>query len=142
MDKDTRQELERLESALLAEDTEKLEQGKELEDFLDGLLDDPADSLAQTGPMVYQNFANGYGQNRIEETEEEPASETNFWLLLSSVAIAIVLVLAVLSIVIRKVVEKVNKGRKKKVRAPKAKKDKKAKAAKVEKVDEDSPYND
>ena len=77
MDKDTRQELERLESALLAEDTEKLEQGKELEDFLDGLLDDPADSLAQTGPMVYQNFANGYGQNRIEETEEEPVRSEN-----------------------------------------------------------------
>ena len=79
-----------------------------------------------------------------EETEKETASETNFWLLASSVAIAVVLVLAVLSILIRKVMEKVNKGRKKKVRAPKAKKEKKVKAAKVEneKVDEDSPYND
>ena len=71
MNNDAREELERLESALLAEDTEKLEQGEDLEDFLDGLLDDPTDSLAQTGSMVYNNFANGYGQNRIEEAEEE-----------------------------------------------------------------------
>lgn len=80
-----------------------------------------------------------------EETEEtETESETNFWLLASSIAIAVVLLLAILSIVIRKIVEKINKGRKKRTRAPKAKKDKKVKAEKTskEKVDEDSPYND
>ena len=71
MNKDTREELERLESALLAEEAEKLEQAESLEDFLDGLLDEPTDSLAQTGPIVYNNFANGYGQ-QDQSKEEEP----------------------------------------------------------------------
>ena len=74
MNKDTREELERLESALLAEETAKLEQAENLEDFLDGLLDEPTDSLAQTGSMVYNNFANGYGQDEEEDYDdcEEP----------------------------------------------------------------------
>jgi hypothetical protein len=74
MNNDTREELERLEAALLAEETEKLEQAENLEDFLDGLLDEPTDSLAQTGSVVYNNFANGYGQDEADdyEDEEEP----------------------------------------------------------------------
>ncbi len=72
MNKDTREELERLESALLAEEMEKLEQAEDLEDFLDGLLDEPTDSLAQTGPMIYNNFANGYGQGDEDYDDKEP----------------------------------------------------------------------
>ena len=74
MHKDTQEELKRLEAALLAEETEKLEQAENLEDFLDGLLDEPTDSLAQTGSVVYNNFANGYGQDEEDdyEDEEEP----------------------------------------------------------------------
>jgi hypothetical protein len=73
MNKDTREELERLESALLEEEKEKLEQSENLEDFLDGLLDEPTDSLAQTGAVVYNNFANGYGQpEETPEIEEKP----------------------------------------------------------------------
>lgn len=75
MNKDTREELERLESALLAEEAEKLEQAESLEDFLDGLLDEPTDSLAQTGPIVYNNFANGYGQQDQSEEEEPEAPQ-------------------------------------------------------------------
>ena len=78
MNKETREELERLESALLAEEAEKLEQAESLEDFLDGLLDEPTDSLAQTGPIVYNNYANGYGQQEEPEDEqpEEPRNES------------------------------------------------------------------
>ena len=75
MNKDTREELERLESALLAEETEKLEQAESLEDFLDGLLDEPTDSLAQTGAVVYNNFANGYGQDEEDDYEDEDEDE-------------------------------------------------------------------
>ena len=71
MNNDTREELERLEAALLAEETEKLEQAENLEDFLDGLLDEPTDSLAQTGSVVYNNFANGYGQDEEDDYEDE-----------------------------------------------------------------------
>ena len=80
MNKDTREELERLESALLAEETEKYDEAEDLEDFLDGLLDEPSDSLAQTGPMVYNNFANGYGEDDEEDDdqiEEEPQKPDN-----------------------------------------------------------------
>lgn len=90
MNEDTRQELERLESALLAAETEKEEQGESVEDFLDGLLDDPTDSLAQTGPMVYQNFANGYGQNRIEEDEpQKPENLTGLMFTAAGLLVAI-----------------------------------------------------
>jgi hypothetical protein len=75
-------------------------------------------------------------------------SETNPWLLISSIAIAGVLVLAVLSIIFRKVWKKVRKHAVAKVRKPKKAKAKrvKVKAEKVEQpkeeLDEDSPYND
>lgn len=73
MHKDTREELARLEAALLAEEAEKLENAENLEDFLDGLLDEPTDSLQQAGPMVYHNFANGYG--KTEEPTPEPKAD-------------------------------------------------------------------
>ena len=71
MNKDTREELERLESALLAEETEKLEQAESLDEFLDGLLDEPTDSLAKTSSVAYNNFANGYGQQDEDEDLED-----------------------------------------------------------------------
>lgn len=70
MNKDTREELERLESALLAEETEKLEQAENLDEFLDGLLDEPTDSLAKTASVAYNNFANGYGQQDEEDDQD------------------------------------------------------------------------
>ena len=73
MHKDTREELARLEAALLADETQKLEKAEDLDDFLEGLLDEPTDSLAQAGPMVYNNFANGYGKEK--KTESEPKAE-------------------------------------------------------------------
>lgn len=71
MNKDTRKALERLESALLAEEAENPE---DLDDFLDGLLDEPTDSLASTGPVTYNNFANGYGRQEEDEPSEKPES--------------------------------------------------------------------
>lgn len=70
MNKDTRKALERLEAALLQEETEKPELAEDPDDFLYGLLDDPADSLASTGPVTYNNFANGYGQQEDEPTKK------------------------------------------------------------------------
>lgn len=70
MNKDTRKALERLEAALLQEETEKPELAEDPDDFLYGLLDDPADSLASTGPVIYNNFANGYGQQEDEPTKK------------------------------------------------------------------------
>lgn len=75
MHKDTREELARLEAALLAEESEKLEKSENLEDFLEGLLDEPTDSLQQAGPMVYHNFANGYGKEEEPEPEAEPKAD-------------------------------------------------------------------
>jgi hypothetical protein len=72
MHKDTQEELKRLEAALLAEETQKLELSDNLDDFLEGLLDEPTDSLAETGPIVYRNFANGYGE---PEPESQPKPE-------------------------------------------------------------------
>ncbi len=72
MHKDTQEELKRLEAALLAEETQKLELTDNLDDFLEGLLDEPTDSLAETGPIVYRNFANGYGE---PEPESQPKPE-------------------------------------------------------------------
>ena len=76
-----------------------------------------------------------------EEEEEEEPSEVNIWLLVSSIAIAGVLVLAVASILVRKIVEKARKKNGRKVR--KVKEAKVPAQKKAEKnVDEDSPYND
>ena len=57
------------------------------------------------------------------ETEEEtkPESETNVWLLISSIAIAGVLLLAVVSIIVRSIVKKARKNRGAKVSKPKKK---------------------
>lgn len=75
MPKDTQQELQRLEKALLAEEKKKLEQASDLDEFLEGLLDEHTDSLAKTGSMVYHNYANGYGRNTQPEPEPEPKPE-------------------------------------------------------------------
>ncbi len=78
--------------------------------------------------------------DKTEETEK-PESEMNWWLLASSIAVALVLVLAVVSIIVRKILAKTKKVRK--IKVPKAtKKAKTVKTKKVEKDDEDSPYND
>ncbi len=94
------------------------------------------------------------------ETEEEDTTPDNSedhthtdsgmnpWLLASSIAIAVVLVLAVLSIIFRKVWKKVRKNvvakprksKKTKVKAVKAKTVKPEEP--IEEIDEDSPYND
>jgi hypothetical protein len=79
---------------------------------------------------------------------EETVAETNMFLLISSLAIAAVLLLAVVSLVVRKVFLK-NRGKKvrtvkpekKSDKAPKAKKEKPAKKAEEPK-DENDPYND
>ena len=70
MYKDTREELKRLEEALFSEEAEKLENAENLDDFLEGLLDEPTDSLAQTGAIPYRNFANGYTEAELEFPEE------------------------------------------------------------------------
>ena len=75
MNKDTRKALERLEAALLQEETEKPELAEDPDDFLDGLLDDPADSLASTGPVIYNNFANGYGKEEDQDPPKKPEGE-------------------------------------------------------------------
>ena len=74
MNKDTRKALERLEAALLQEETEKPELAEDPDDFLDGLLDDPADSLASTGTVIYNNFANGYGKEEDQDPPKKPES--------------------------------------------------------------------
>lgn len=74
MHKDTQEELKRLEDALLAEETQRFELAEDLDDFLEGLLDEHTDSLAQTGPVVYRNFANGYGEPD-PEPQPEPTRE-------------------------------------------------------------------
>lgn len=78
--------------------------------------------------------------------DHDHASETNPWMLISSIAIAVVLVFAIVAIFVRKGVEKYQKKHGVKVKAPKAKKEKKVKKVKakksVEKQDEYSPYND
>ncbi|MBR1975009.1 MAG: hypothetical protein IKA20_04090 [Clostridia bacterium] len=79
------------------------------------------------------------------ESKDKEESDTNVWLLISSIAIAAVLVLAIASIALQKVLKKVKKTATKKapVKAKKEKATKKAaKPAKKEAVDEDSPYND
>lgn len=78
-----------------------------------------------------------------DDTDTDSGSETNFWLMLSSIAIAVVLVFAVAAIITRKVLENYRKKHGVKVKVPKVKKEKVVKAKKpVEKQDEDSPYND
>jgi hypothetical protein len=72
MHKDTQEALKRLEAELLAEETRKLELTDDMDAFLEGLLDEPTDSLAETGPIVYRNFANGYGE---PEPEKKPQRE-------------------------------------------------------------------
>jgi hypothetical protein len=72
MHKDTQEALKRLEAELLAEETRKLELTDDMDAFLEGLLDEPTDSLAETGPIVYRNFANGYGE---PEPESQPKPE-------------------------------------------------------------------
>ncbi len=72
MHKDTQEALKRLEAELLAEETRKLELTDDMDAFLEGLLDEPTDSLAETGPIVYRNFANGYGE---PEPQNEPKRE-------------------------------------------------------------------
>ena len=74
MNKDTRKALERLEAALLQEETEKPELAEDPDDFLYGLLVDPADSLASTGPVTYNNFANGYGKEEDQDPPKKPGS--------------------------------------------------------------------
>lgn len=77
-----------------------------------------------------------------EEEEEETESETNLFLLISSIAIAAVLVLAVVSLIVRKIITKARKKNATKARLnAKPKKEKKVKKAKETK-DENSPYND
>ena len=73
MAKDTQEELKRLEAELLAQETRKLELSEDLDEFLEGLLDEHTDSLAQTGHIEYRNFANAYGYSQPEpEPEPEP----------------------------------------------------------------------
>ena len=79
--------------------------------------------------------------------DESTGSDTNVWLLASSLILAAVLVLAVASLIIRKVIKKRRKasGYVAKPKKEKVKKEKKAKASKkveIEEIDEDSPYND
>ena len=75
-------------------------------------------------------------------------TETNPWLLISSIAIAVVLLLAIASIIFRKVWKKARKNMTAKKRVPKKSKAKHVKIEKVdvkeskEEIDEDSPYND
>lgn len=69
----------------------------------------------------------------------------NIWLLISSLALAGVLLLAVVSLIVQKIVRKHRKlhGKNVKVKAPKAKKEKFVKAEQPEdKKDEKDPYND
>ncbi len=63
----------------------------------------------------------------VEDTTTDEETDTNIWLLISSLAIAIVLLLAILSIVIRKVAAKIRKKRAAQGYVKKSKKDKKSK---------------
>ena len=78
-------------------------------------------------------------------SKDKEENDTNVWLLISSIAVAAVLVLAIASIALQKVLKKAKKNVTKKapVKAKKEKATKKAaKSTKQETVDEDSPYND
>ena len=76
---DTKQELERLERELLPPEDQQSEE--DLLADLKGILgeetavepafDDPQTIHTPKEPMVYTNFANGYGRKSAEETPEE-----------------------------------------------------------------------
>jgi hypothetical protein len=72
MHKDTQEELKRLEDALLADENDPT---RDMDAFLEGLLDEPSDSLAQTQSVPYRNFANGYGKDVPEEFDEDDEDE-------------------------------------------------------------------
>jgi hypothetical protein len=95
MAKDTQEELKRLEAELLAQETQKLALCDDLDEFLEGLLDEHTDSLAQTGPIEYRNFANGYGEPEPEEEPEPAADNLNIQL-----CIATGLILAIVAVLI------------------------------------------
>ena len=78
---DTKRELERLERKLQQQD-EQMQSDEELLEDLKGILgeeepvvepafDDPQTIHTPKEPMVYTNFANGYGRKPAEETPEE-----------------------------------------------------------------------
>ena len=82
-----------------------------------------------------------------EEEEEDSDSETNVWLLVSSIAVAGVLLLAIVLLAVRKIASKLRKKRgsnalTKPVKAKKEKPAKKAEKQAEEKKDESDPYND
>ena len=84
--------------------------------------------------------------NSDDHDDHDHGDEMNPWMLISSIAVAAVLVFAIAAIFVRKGIEKYQKKHGVRVKAPKAKKEKKAKVVKAkksaEKQDEDSPYND
>ena len=137
----------------------------------DGMLSDPTTVPTEETIYLYvgaqtenQRYLINYATQdqtvpAAESDKEEPTPDSssddtatdsgmNPWLLASSIAIAVVLVLAVLSIVFRKVWKKVRKNVATKTRKPKKSKAKTVKVKTVkaeeptEEIDEDSPYND
>ncbi|MBE5747717.1 MAG: hypothetical protein E7352_06070 [Clostridiales bacterium] len=100
----------------------------------------------QVVTAVADDTDNSTPDNSTSNTDN--ATPTNPWLLASSIAIAVILLLAIVSIIVRKVWKKARKNNAKK---PSKQKKSKSKSVKVEtvkteepkeEIDEDSPYND
>ncbi|MBE7079497.1 MAG: hypothetical protein E7380_06560 [Clostridiales bacterium] len=101
-------------------------------------------NIAKTVEEAEDDTTTGDSTSTDEETEESASGD--LWMLFSSIALAVVLLLTVVSIFVRKYLKKTRKTRSKKSGATKPKKEKVAKVKKVETdnnaEDEDSPYND
>lgn len=89
MFRDTKEELERLERALLAEEEqEKIEEAdfestnfeeepeEEWDSGFDALLDDP-DDFGEENPSIYHNYSNGYGRKQPVQYNAYHSNQTD-----------------------------------------------------------------